>query len=1156
MDSDNQTNQSWLDKPLSSFLPKLNLETLLIVIILILAVVSRFYHVDLRVMSHDETNHVVPAYSLFTGKGYAHDPVTHGPMQFHLLALSYFLFGDNDFSSRVPSVVFSIATIAVVLIGYRRYLGKSGALIAGFLFLISPYMLFYGRYTRNEAFVALFGVLTFYAVFRYLEKGDLPSLFLLTTVTALHFTTKETVYIYMAQLLVFLALYFLWQLAGIHSHDPDARTWAIVLSVVALSLLLLAVGLGAYNASIAPKGTPEGNNQPAPVLASTSPLWLQIGLYGSVVGFVILGLTAIYFIIKALGWQSIRSLRSFDLLILVGTLVLPQLAPFPVKLVGWDPLDYSGMGMLRSGLFIGILVLVSTAIGIWWRPREWLANAAVFYSIFTVFYTTFFTNTRGFWTGLVGSLGYWLSQQGVNRGTQPWYYYGLIQVPIYEFLALLGLILAIYYGIRHGRFSTVPGFSPAHQPVVEKIEPEAIPVTAVDEAGEDILAVEEEQSAPLVVQDGLLRLPVLSLLVFWSFTSLLAYSVAGEKMPWLTVHIALPMLLAAGWGLGYLVDTTPWKKIAGVRGVLAVLLLPVLLTSMASVFASVLGATPPFQGNTMEQLEVTNRFLIGVVAMVLSGAGIVWLLNDWSFNHILRLATVTFFALMAVLTARAAYRSSYVNYDTALEYLVYAHAARGPKEILAQVEEISRRTTGGKDIVVAYDNDALYPYWWYLRDYPNHRWFTDKPTRDLREAPIIIASEQNYAKMEPIVKDNFIAYDYMRLWWPNQDYYNLTWERFWYALSNRQMRAAVFNIWLNRDYQPYAELTKSETLRVENWQPSSRFRLYIRKDIIAQIWNYGAAPALPAEEVKDPYEGRITNITPDLVFGMPGSEPGQLQRPRNLRVAPDGTIYVADSGNHRIQHFTAEGQLLQAWGSFGDASRGNAPGGTFNEPWDVAVGLDGSVYVADTWNHRVQKFTADGQFVKSWGFFGQGESPEAFWGPRGLAVDSQGRLYVTDTGNKRIVIFSPDGEFITQFGSAGMDPGQFDEPVGVAVDGQGNVYVADTWNQRIQVFQPDAEGLSYTLLSSWEVSAWFGQSLDNKPYIATDTAGHLFIVDPEGYRVLEYTQDGTFVIGWGDYSTGSDGFGLASGVAVDAEGRVWVSDGGNHRLLRFTMPNP
>src|SRR5512141_3064442 len=175
---------NWLEKPLSSFFPKLSVETLLVAAILLAAVFTRFINVDARVMSHDETNHVVPAYSLYKGLGYAYDPVTHGPLQFHLLALSYFLMGDSDFSARVPAVLFSIATVAMALFGFRRYLGRSGAIIAGVLMLISPYMLFYGRYTRNEAFGGLWTVLMLFGALRYLEKGEKSTLYFLTVVMA------------------------------------------------------------------------------------------------------------------------------------------------------------------------------------------------------------------------------------------------------------------------------------------------------------------------------------------------------------------------------------------------------------------------------------------------------------------------------------------------------------------------------------------------------------------------------------------------------------------------------------------------------------------------------------------------------------------------------------------------------------------------------------------------------------------------------------------------------------------------------------------------------------------------------------------------------------------------------------------------------------
>lgn len=196
---------SWLDRPINSVIPKFTLEHVLIILIILAAIVSRFYNIGLRVMSHDEVNHVVPSYDLYQGRGYSHDPVTHGPLQFHLLAASYFLFGDSDTSSRIPAALFSIATIVFVLIAFKRYLGKTGSLIAGFLLLISPYMLFYGRYTRNEAFVAFFGVVMLYTVLRYLENGKSSNLYIFTAVLALHFATKETSFIYTAIMLIFLS---------------------------------------------------------------------------------------------------------------------------------------------------------------------------------------------------------------------------------------------------------------------------------------------------------------------------------------------------------------------------------------------------------------------------------------------------------------------------------------------------------------------------------------------------------------------------------------------------------------------------------------------------------------------------------------------------------------------------------------------------------------------------------------------------------------------------------------------------------------------------------------------------------------------------------------------------------------------------------------
>ncbi len=330
---------------------------------------------------------------------------------------------------------------------------------------------------------------------------------------------------------------------------------------------------------------------------------------------------------------------------------------------------------------------------------------------------------------------------------------------------------------------------------------------------------------------------------------------------------------------------------------------------------------------------------------------------------------------------------------------------------------------------------------------------------------------------------------------------------------------------------------------------------YVRKDITTLLWPLGAAAQPPVQPV-DPYEGITSPVTPDQVLGTSGSEAGQFVSPRQIALAPDGSLYVADSLNHRIQHIAADGTVLQVWGSFADVAQGDAPAGTFNEPWGVAVGPDGSVYVADTWNYRIQKFTAEGQFIKMWGT-GPAIGQDGFYGPRGLAVDGQGRVFVADTGNKRIVIYDGEGNYLGEFGSPGLELGQLDEPVGVAIGANGRVYVTDTWNQRVQVFKAEGSGVVYTAEAEWPVEGWYGNSLENKPFVGVDGEGHVYVTDPELCRVIEFNaSDGQPERVWEGCTTG--GFALPSGIVSDGAGGVWVSDARNGTIVHFKtqLPNP
>jgi uncharacterized protein (TIGR03663 family) len=1135
----------WLERVLGTTVA-VRREGIVLAVLVVLAVATRFYNVGARVMSHDETTHVYYSWNLYQGRGFQHNPLMHGPLQFHLWALSYFLFGDNDTAARIPSSVMGVAAVALAWV-FRRWLGRTGALVAGALMLISPYMLFYSRYTREDPFVIPEALLMFWAIFSYFDTRKSKWLYLLAVSLGLHYATKETAFIYAAQLLLFLAAY----LVGDLLRQPWERPSHRIGFLVGLGTTLLGVGVAAIvflrdraeSASLMSAGTATAGEATTATVAAPalSPL-VGIGLVLASVGVgIMLGA-----LLRSFGRRLRTDFPALDLLVITGTVTLPQLAAAIAQILGWNPIDYTDPSVVsRDAVVVVILFAVSILVGIAWDWRRWLIAAGSFWGIFVVLYTTVFTNGFGFMTGLVGSLGYWLEQQPVQRGGQPWFYYAFVQVPVYEFLPAIGVLAAIGVGLATW-IRTARG--------------------------------KPEEETP----EGSRGFPVLFFLGYWTFSALVAYSYAGEKMPWLMMHIALPMILLAGWAFGRFFDSIDWSRLRAGRAWLDLGVIVLLIIAALSALGYVVGLTPPFQGTTMEQLQSTTGFLTALVAAAGAGVYIALQWKGWPVGDRLRLAGVAGIGLLAVLTARASFRAAFVNYDLANEYLVYAHGAPGMRLVMEQIDELATRTADGKGLDVAYDDETSYPYMWYLRNYPRVHFFGGSPTRDLLNYPVIIVGAGNWAKVEPILGKRYYSFEYPRLWWPNQDYWRIGWssieternaeqmaagggelapmsafeyaDRVWGHLSpfftDAAVRHAVWEIWLNRDFTEWGTLNNSD-LTIENWSPADRMKMYVRKDIAALLWDYGVtAASREAGGIEDPYAKGMIQLEAQTVVGSSGSAMGQLNAPRGVVVAADGSLYVADTLNHRIQHLRPDGTVLQVWGEFADATQEEAPGGTFNEPWGIALAPDGSLYVADTWNHRIQHFSATGEFLGMFGTFGQAETATDFWGPRAVAVDGKGRVFVADTGNKRIVVFDSRGQPLGEFGGVGLEPGQLDEPVGLAIDSRGRVYVADTWNQRIQVFTETSTNV-FAFVQEWPLDAWYGQSLDNKPYLAVGPQDRVCASDPEGYRVLCFDAEGKFELGWGEFGAGLNQFGLVGGLAFGPDGSVWVADAGNARLMRF-----
>ena len=685
------------------------------------ALVMRLWELGGRVMHYDEAIHLHQSWQLSNLVEYIHSPWMHGPFQIELTALVFKVLGDSDFTARLGYAVFGTALVAVPYF-LRRHLGSWGALFTGVMLAASPALLYFSRFGRNDILMAFWAAALLALFWKYNHEERDRYLYLASAVLALMFATKETAY-FVA--LIFGGLAFLLGLPqiaevaggraklgrlagpagfflllvtltlpqwsamagmlegvagltlisrdGVNTGIVGAPFWGgqqLTLPVTelhpaahAVGALLVVGGAGIWGWVVGLRGrrlaTGVGPILALPVavgMALNQPFGIAAADMAGAV--VVLGVGVGLLLVDRRFWRTrlTAGLALGALTALYGVLWTPvvnvdgvvrAIVPMGTAVDTTNngiPINY----VVALGI-VGAALLVSMAVGLAWKGRVWLGCAGVFYLVWVSCYTTLFTNWGGVFSGVWQGMGYWIAQQDVARGNQPWYYY-FVELSVYESLPVVfGVIAAVYF------------FKKA-----------------------DTLGLG---------------------LAVWAGLTLLAYTVASEKMPWLVVNITLPFIFLAGKFLGELVEEVRWK--AAVRRGTALILFIAPLGMAIGVFL-------------LDRFARSDGGMPGpywVVILGLALFAVVWasLVKVERRGGGMALTGLGAAGLLLGFTLWTGVRAAYTYDDSNREILAYA---QGSADLFVTYERLQEEGIGEKSEspLVLVDYDVWYPFQWYVRN--------------------------------------------------------------------------------------------------------------------------------------------------------------------------------------------------------------------------------------------------------------------------------------------------------------------------------------------------------------------------------------------------------------------------------------------------------
>jgi len=1182
----------------------LNWETVIWTIIIVVAVATRVYDLGIRAMHHDESIHARWSFDMYKGRfAYPYDPTYHGPFLYYAVMTSFMLFGgDNEANARLAPALFGIGIIILCWF-LRPLIGKFGAAFAGLLVLISPTILYYSRSLRHDIFATFGEFLLLIGLFRFFQEKPGNKFWWLGLAglgLGIAYSSHELIFLTVATLGLWLIIAFVFELGvlpeRVKARIPGFRPPPLIEEPIITDELDDPVNVWVENSSIDNDlDDPEfrrnevsvpGETNPTeePELAPSKPprpwpLRLLVltdkGYYGFGAAFLFV--------------MTVATLVSLRFILIPRDIVkypgngLPKGFLFLIgpEVDKWLAYVINGFVVaVIFGIFVGWLVslayltpdeklrgsaVLRGVLRVARQPKAVMLFLALFALVYIPLFSNFFSNLGGLADGLYKGVEYWLSVQGTRRLDQPWFYYPMLML-LYEPLPFFMTLTALF----------------------------ALPIAWIRRINRKRQAANESGWQTIITPKGLFA----GFCLFWAVVAMLAYSIAGEKAPWLNMQIALPAILSSAILFEGFARRVAWRKLVHLlQGPLFGTIFVLLLATVGVLIGMLIAAPAPDKvtitpgGTTLDNNNTRTFMLLESLIVLIVGLILAWAIF-WFWRsarisgNIMR--TTIILIVGGVLLGygfKSAMVLNYYNNDIAVEPMIYVQTAPDIPLFVQRVGRLARDVrdtyrlnppapsatnavlpdpggTNGLPILVS--NEAAWPLTWYFRNYSDVGYFAPNndstqtvdalPAKDGRGNPyavIALMSWEDQPKLQAQLKGQYTRYQVRFRWYFPQD------DSGYGALGKippdsknpDKDRKSI----LNTDWQKLWDTFTTQPSANQMWR-------YIMYREVNQPLQSADMVYYIRNELEPDLSGTSSSSTTDTTnfdltdSSQPGLKNGQYKTPRTVVFAPNGDILVLDSGNGRIQRFGADGKFISKFGKIGTGDGqfqtiqfdGGAGG--------LAVDEDGNIYVSDSWNYRIQKFDSTGKLLTKWGkgFDTKGDSnlakdnPTGFYGPRGLAYDkTKGELYVADTGNRRIVVFDKSGNFLRQFGNQGGGPAQFDEPVSVVVSPDGKVYVTDSRNKRVQIL--DRNG---NYQSEIKVPDWKDQPL-SEPYVALDGQGNVFVSDSANGRVLKYGKDGALL----QTLDTQDGKVLVNpiGLGVGPDGFLYIADAKQHAIVKFKL---